>query len=555
MIETISTLGRSPVAAVDSALAERTSPAAIADTLERLSRWCTYLAFAIAMAAAVVTPLLAVEWSGRPYPGFMIDPTLVINSNASSAPSGATAALRFPRRVVRISGEATQTVSDFDRALLARRVGDTITIFVADPGGEQQLVHPVRLTGFPRGELLRLFWLPYLVGLAYLAIGLWVYSVQGHTRPGRALAFFCACTAVVTLLLFDATSTHVAPEIWSLAMALEGGTLLSLAMRFPTEWRPIASRPWILAGPYLLSLALALWSAIALNSADRWAYVTAWGASYRYAAVGIVVFILVSLYRARRSRSALVRRQARIVLLGSTLAFVPVTIWFLAPLAGVSMRFETALLLPPLLIFPLSAAVAIVRYRLWEVDSLVNQTVVYGTLTAILAGLYTASISLSQRLFVAVTGERSDAAIVITTLIVASAFTPVRVRLQAAVERAFQDPIQRLKPLKDFGNTVRSFVELSDADRIARRLLETAATSLRAESAALRLARGDGLEIAHTFGAWRGHAAASIPIEHDGRRIGLLQLGPRKGGERYRGREIDAAAEEIARVAPALQRG
>jgi hypothetical protein len=80
-------------------------------------------------------------------------------------------------------------------------------------------------------------------------------------------------------------------------------------------------------------------------------------------------------------------------------------------------------------------AVAIFRYRLYEIDLIINRTLVYGALTAILAGVYTASITLSTRLFSAVTGERSDAAVVLTTLIVVSVFTPLRTRLQAIVDR------------------------------------------------------------------------------------------------------------------------
>jgi len=80
-------------------------------------------------------------------------------------------------------------------------------------------------------------------------------------------------------------------------------------------------------------------------------------------------------------------------------------------------------------------AVAILRYRLYEIDLIINRTLVYGALSAILAGVYTAAITLSQRVFTAVTGERSDAAIVLTTLIVVSLFTPLKTRLQATVDR------------------------------------------------------------------------------------------------------------------------
>ena len=79
--------------------------------------------------------------------------------------------------------------------------------------------------------------------------------------------------------------------------------------------------------------------------------------------------------------------------------------------------------------------IAIFRFRLYEIDFIINRTLVYGALSAILAGVYTASITLSQRVFMAVTGERSDAAVVLTTLIVAATFTPVKTRLQAAVDR------------------------------------------------------------------------------------------------------------------------
>ena len=68
--------------------------------------------------------------------------------------------------------------------------------------------------------------------------------------------------------------------------------------------------------------------------------------------------------------------------------------------------FFLALCLPPLAIL-----IAISRYRLYEIDHIINRAVLYGSLTAVLAGLFTAAVALSQRLFVALTGEGSDAAI------------------------------------------------------------------------------------------------------------------------------------------------
>src|SRR4029453_14229739 len=67
---------------------------------------------------------------------------------------------------------------------------------------------------------------------------------------------------------------------------------------------------------------------------------------------------------------------------------------------------------------------------LWEIDRLVERTFVYGALTAILAGLYAATIRLLEALFVGVTGQSSDAALIIATLVLATTFTPGKSRLE-----------------------------------------------------------------------------------------------------------------------------
>jgi hypothetical protein len=95
---------------------------------------------------------------------------------------------------------------------------------------------------------------------------------------------------------------------------------------------------------------------------------------------------------------------------------------------------------------PLGVALAIARYRLYEIDHLVGQTFVYGALTAILAGLYAASLKVFQVLFTAATGESSDAALVLTTLVLVATFTPVKTRLDAMVARWTGQPVPGAPP-------------------------------------------------------------------------------------------------------------
>ncbi|HVQ22238.1 MAG TPA: hypothetical protein VMT36_03125, partial [Candidatus Saccharimonadia bacterium] len=85
------------------------------------------------------------------------------------------------------------------------------------------------------------------------------------------------------------------------------------------------------------------------------------------------------------------------------------------------------------IVVPVAASVAILRYRLYDIETIIGRTLVYGGLTAILAGLYAAAIRLFNSLFSTVTGERSDLALVLTTLVLATTFTPIKAWLEQRV--------------------------------------------------------------------------------------------------------------------------
>jgi two-component system, NarL family, sensor kinase len=84
---------------------------------------------------------------------------------------------------------------------------------------------------------------------------------------------------------------------------------------------------------------------------------------------------------------------------------------------------------------PVAALIAILREGLYDIDRLISRTFVYGLLTAILAGLYAALIRLFNAIFVDVTGQSSETALVLTTLILATTFTPIKQGLEKLVAR------------------------------------------------------------------------------------------------------------------------
>ena len=114
-----------------------------------------------------------------------------------------------------------------------------------------------------------------------------------------------------------------------------------------------------------------------------------------------------------------------------------------------------------LLGLPIFTGIAIVRYRLYDIDLLINRTLVYGTLTAMLVLVYLGGVVFMQYIFRTLTGGESQLAIVASTLAIAAAFNPLLRRVQAFVDRRFyRSKYDARKTLEDFSAKLREETDL-----------------------------------------------------------------------------------------------
>lgn len=261
---------------------------------------------------------------------------------------------------------------------------------------------------------------------------------------------------------------------------------------------------------------------------------------------GLFVFGLAALFAAasslirfRRSTGE-TRQQLKWFASAAVVVAVALSVSFLN-----ETKIAQTVLIIALTTVPIAIGVAILRYRLYEIDTLINRAIVYGTLTAVLAGLYSASIGLFQKLFVALTGQTSDAAIVITTLILASAFTPVKSWLQSAADRRFKSPGDAHKQLDSFRESLRLVSEAVDGAALRRRFVDEITNALRAGGARLVIGRGGQLREERS-GDWTG-ATASCDLVDEGVAIGRIELCHRRDGTPYTKADL-AELEKTAAV-------
>jgi hypothetical protein len=203
---------------------------------------------------------------------------------------------------------------------------------------------------------------------------------------------------------------------------------------------------------------------------------------------------------------------------------------------------------------PLATGLSVLRYGLYEIDTVINRAIVYGLLTAILAGLYTASIGLMQRVSKAATGTDSDAAVLLTTLIVVTAFTPVKSRLQSFVDGRFKENRDPAARLESFVGEVRSSLAAPDPERTLGRFLRLVVEACELSGARIEIGRQGVADWAATEGAQPEPGALSIGPVGAGTTMVRLIVGQPKRRESVSARDrsaLESALEAVvAEVGP-----
>jgi hypothetical protein len=202
---------------------------------------------------------------------------------------------------------------------------------------------------------------------------------------------------------------------------------------------------------------------------------TVWATnSTAFFAAYLVWFILspvAMIYRYRRAATPTERQQIKWVVLGFVASFVVAFNWiFISPRfpASAPSPERLAFLMFGVLIYVIgygglaaSIGFSILRYRLWDIDVLIRRTLIYSTLTVLLALLYLGSVVVIQALVRGLTGGESPLVIVLSTLVIAALFGPLRSRVQRVIDRRFyRRKYDAARTLAAFGTQARDETNL-----------------------------------------------------------------------------------------------
>lgn len=379
---------------------------------------------------------------------------------------GSHGAVRTYDRLVSVDGRPIARREDLLAAAAARPLGAPMTLVVRhDDGKTERTVVPVQRFGWSQWALT---FLPLLViSLSHLLVGAFGFFSSPRNSAARVhLRFTGAMAAWMALTAASTTGCGLAESWQLLPMPFIGSAGLELALVFPTVSPAAKRHPWITALPYVVALLLLALVGLTFTPAGQglpggpelFPYVTWSTGAFFWAAIGLVALLGLTFLKMRRSDSVVTKTQAKVALAGAALAYLPYAAfevgWDVPAMAsgGSPNVVMDAVLQSLFVVFPVAVAYAIARHRLFDIELVIKRSLVYATVTGLLAGGFSLLSGISRLLAEPLIG-RSALPNVVATAGVVLLFGPLRDRVQKLVDKAFH------RVTYDFRGVVVEFAE------------------------------------------------------------------------------------------------
>ncbi len=272
---------------------------------------------------------------------------------------------------------------------------------------------------------------------------------------------------------------------------------------------------------------------------------------------GSACYVAAQLYRYWRVSNQGQRQQTKWVMYSVSVAIAftfllasPLLLPALQPPASSYFLFVQPMVMLTTLLFPLSIGIAILRYQLWDIDLIINRTLVYGLLTVLVVGLY---VLIVGELGTVLQVQGNLLLSLVATALVAVLFQPLRLWLQRSINRVLYG--QRDEPYAVISRLGSRLEATLAPDAVLPTIVETVAQALKLPYAAIALQQDQASPITASYGI-AGEPLLHLPLLYQSEHVGELLLAPRARGESFTPadrRLLDDLARQVGIAAHAVR--
>lgn len=328
-----------------------------------------------------------------------------------------------------------------------KQVGETFSVNVLRQGQPFTLQISTWGSWYPRRYAI----INGLLGIFLLAVGVWVFWLRPSDKPAR---IFLGLILTLALALMIGTArlpaglkpwTYLAPIIYYLVYPLFPALFLHFAMSFPKAksiLRPSTGQTFLIYLPAVIfivvmeSLNLRAMFFATMMHFREYHYAFTWHRAYLVLYFLLAMAALLHSYVTAADKSE--ANKVRWVLWGIAVGAAPfIFFWTLPKLLNQSPLIPEDSAFLMLLLAPLSFAVAIVKYKLFDIEIVINRSLVYGLLTGFIIGLYLLLVGLSGEFLYGMSPQANSYIAIGCTLVAAMLFNPAKQKIQKIVDAAF----------------------------------------------------------------------------------------------------------------------
>jgi len=446
-----------------------------------LEKTIFFLLILLSFFLSVNSLIQATKWVNRPFPGFLVYNSLIVSQVTLPRWSlSRELGIRSYDKILKVDGHPVSSAYELYDFVDDTPVGTLKSYLVLRDGKLYELSIPTMKFTFD--DLLQIFGIEFTIGLIFLISGVVVYVLKPQLTVSKIFLLMCISIGVWFIEDFNYQTTYspfYSLNIAYLAQIFTPAFLINLSLVFPSKKPIFRMKPYVFWISLFLSGVIFALQLVYVDSPSIWKRIDT--IVWVYLLLGGISIPLSAVIGYFHPSGVLEKQRAQTILLGSFLGFfIPALLAFLIVVFEFNSITYVAL---PVIFFPLSIAYAIVKHKLFDIDVIIQKSILYSVLTSIVVAFFALTVLVFNMLFAEHGGWENPFFFLILSVFLVVALNPIKGWIQGFIDTAFfRKNYDYTKTLSEISSAMTSLLNL---DEIASKIISTVTDTMQIASASL----------------------------------------------------------------------